>query len=254
MKTIKLLLVALVVTAFTQVQAQTATEIVENYLEAIGGKENLAKVKSLKMIGKINAQGLVIPIVAVTTTDGSAYVQFDFQGQKMKQLVSNGTKTWSMNMMAQKMEEMPSDMSKMMIKEFKDFPNAFINYKEKGYKIELLGKEPQEGTECFKVKLTKDTMMIDGEEVPNIAFYYFDTESFVPIVVETEVPTGPAKGQMVTVPLSDYQEVDGIYFPFSTAMQGMPMTYTEIVVNPEIDATAFEVVVEKPVVTDDKKN
>jgi len=55
MKTIKLLFIAFTVTAFAQVNAQTADEIVENYLEAIGGKENLAKVKSLKMIGKINA-------------------------------------------------------------------------------------------------------------------------------------------------------------------------------------------------------
>lgn len=254
MKTIKLLLVALVVTAFTQVQAQSAEEIVDNYLEAIGGKENLAKIKSIKMIGKINAQGMEIPIESVNTSNGSAYIQIDFQGQKMKQLVSNGTKAWSMNMMAQKMEEMPSDMSKIMIQEFKDFPNAFINYKDKGYKVELVGTETEEGTECFKVKLTKDNMMIDGEEVPNVSFYYFDTESYVPIVIETEVPTGPAKGQMVKTPLSDYQEVEGMYFPFTTAMQGMAMTYSEIVVNPVIDPTAFEVVVEKPEVTDDKKN
>mgnify|MGYP000173559313 CR=1 FL=1 len=146
MKTIKLLFIAFTVTAFAQVNAQTADEIVENYLEAIGGKENLAKVKSLKMIGKINAQGMEIPIEAVTTNDGSAYVQIDFQGQKMKQLVSNGTKTWSMNMMAQKMEEIPSDMSKIMIEEFKDFPNPFINYKEKGYKIiwlDAMNEQPQ---------------------------------------------------------------------------------------------------------------
>lgn len=254
MKTIKLLLIAFTVTAFAQVNAQTADEIVNNYLEAIGGKENLAKIKSIKMIGKVNAQGMEIPIEAVNTSDGSAYVQIDFQGQKMKQLVTNGTKAWSMNMMAQKMEEMPSDMSKIIIQEFKDFPNAFVNYKDKGYKIELQGKEPQEGTECFKVKLTKGDMTIDGEVIPNVSFYYFDAENFVPIIVESEVPSGPAKGQMVKVPLSDYQEVNGIYFPFSTVMQGMPMTYTEIVINPEIDAAAFEVVVEKPVVTDDKKN
>jgi len=253
MKTIKLLLVALVVTAFTQVQAQTAEEIVANYLEAIGGKEQLSKIKSLKMLGKINAQGMEIPIEMVNTNDGKAYVQIEFQGQKMKQLVTNGDKAWSMNMMAQKMEEIPSDAAKVMIDEFKDFPNAFINYKEKGYKLELVGKETEEGTECFKVKLDKGNITIDGEEVTNAAFYYFDTENFVPIVVETEVTTGPTKGQMIKTPLSDYQEVNGVYFPFSTSMQGMAMTYTEIVVNPEIEAKAFEVKTEAST-TDDKKN
>ncbi|PTM08624.1 MAG: outer membrane lipoprotein-sorting protein [Bacteroidetes bacterium] len=254
MKTIKLLLVALVVTAFTQVQAQTADEIVNNYLEAIGGKEQLSKIKSIKMLGTINAQGMEIPIEMVNTSNGSAYVQIEFQGQKMKQLVSNGTKAWTMNMMAQKMEEIPSDMSKIMIEEFKDFPNPFINYNEKGYKIELIGEETQEGTACYKVKLAKPNMTIDGEEVQNVSFYYFDTENFVPIMVESEVPAGPAKGQIMKTPLSDYQEVDGVYFPFSTVAQGMPMTYSKIEINPVVDAKAFEVAEEKPAPTEDKKN
>ena len=40
MKSIKLLLVALVVTSFTQVNAQTAEEIVSNYFENTGGLTN----------------------------------------------------------------------------------------------------------------------------------------------------------------------------------------------------------------------
>ena len=49
--------------------------------------------------------------------------------------------------------------------ESKDFPDAFFNYKEKGYTIELLGKEDLEGTETFKIKLTKTPMTVDGEKV-----------------------------------------------------------------------------------------
>ena len=49
------------------------------------------------------------------------------------------------------------------------------------------GKETAEGTECFKVKLTKKPFTIKGEEVPNVTFYYFDTESFVPIMTEMTI-------------------------------------------------------------------
>ena len=90
-----------------------------------------------------------------------------------------------------------------------------------------------------KVKLTKKPFTINGEETPNITYYYFDSESFVPIMTEQEVPSGPQKGQVVKTPLSDYDEVDGVYFPFTTSMQGMPMTYTEIVINPEVTDADF---------------
>ncbi len=239
MKKIKLVLAAFIITLSTSINAQTADEIVSNYLEAIGGTEKLMAITGTKMVGDINAQGMKIPLEVVAMKDGRMYVQIEFQGQKVKQLFSDGEKIYVMNMMSQSVEEMPSEESKMMMDEFKDFPNAFVDYKEKGYAIELVGKETAEGTECFKIKLTKKPFTIKGEEVPNVTFYYFDAESFVPIMTEQEVPSGPQKGQVMKTPLSDYAEVDGVYFPFTTSMQGMPMTYTEIVINPEVTDADF---------------
>ena len=82
-------------------------------------------------------------------------------------------------------------------------------------------------------------MTIEEKEVPNITFFYFDTENFVPIMTESEIPMGPAKGQMMKTPLSDYQEVDDVYFAFSTKMQGMQMSYSKIELNPEVSDADF---------------
>ena len=46
------------------------------------------------------------------------------------------------------------------------------------------------------------------------------------------------------VTMSDYQEVDGIYFPFSMTQgvkgqPGAPLTITTIELNPEVDASVF---------------
>jgi len=239
MKTLKLLVLALIVSFSAPITAQTADEIVANYLEAIGGEENLLKVQGIKMQGELNAQGMTIPLETVTMKDGRMYAQIEFQGKKIKQMFTDGTKVWMFNMMAQTTEEMPADETKMILEEFKDFPNPFLNYKDKGYTIELLGTETQEGTECFKIKLTKTPHTIKGETVPNISFYYFETDSFVPILTEAEVPSGPAKGQMMKTPLSDYQEVDGIYFPFTTQVQGMTMNFKSIILNPEVKDADF---------------
>ena len=129
--------------------------------------------------------------------------------------------------------------------EANDFPDPFIDYKKKGYALELLGNEIIEGTETFKIKLTKEPVNVDGKKEESISFYYFDTENFVPIVVQNEVKSGPGKGMVSEIKFSDYQEVDGIYFPFSMTQGvkgqpgGQPITISKIELNPEVDDSAF---------------
>ena len=56
---------------------------------------------------------------------------------------------------------------------------------------------------------------------------------------------GPQKGSISQSLFSDYQEVDGLYFPFSIS-QGVkgggsqPLAITEIIINPEVDESRFE--------------
>jgi hypothetical protein len=126
-----------------------------------------------------------------------------------------------------------------MKKQIKDFPTPFMNYKEKGFTVELMGKETKEGTETYKLKLTQSPIMVDGVEEPNVSYYYFDTENFVPIVTESEIKQGPMKGQMNVSTMSDYQEVDGLYFPFGLSMSGQSIQLKSVELNPEIDASMF---------------
>jgi hypothetical protein len=46
----------------------------------------------------------------------------------------------------------------------------------------------------------------------DVFYYYFDTENYLPIVIQ--IKQGPMKGQKSVSTMSDYQEVDGVYFPF----------------------------------------
>ena len=76
--------------------------------------------------------------------------------------------------------------------------------------------ETIDGVETHKIKLTKEPHTVDGQKVDDVVFYYFDTESNVPIAMEVELKSGPAKGQMYRTTMSDYQEVEGLYFAFTT--------------------------------------
>mgnify|MGYP000754514823 CR=1 FL=1 len=44
---------------------------------------------------------------------------------------------------------------------------------------EYLGKETKEGTECFKIKLTKTPITVAGKKEENVVFYYFHNHHFL---------------------------------------------------------------------------
>ena len=241
----KLTLLLLVICASFTVNAQTADEILASYFENTGGLENWKKVTGIKMTAKMNQQGMEFPLEIVNLSDGRQMVSVNFQGKEIKQGVFDGETLWSTNFMTMKAEKSTAEETANMKLESNDFPDAFIDYKGKGYTVELLGKETIDGAETFKIKLIKEPVTVDGKQEANIAFYYFDTENFVPIVIHSEAKSGPMKGKMTESKMSDYQEVDGLYFPFSMT-QGIkdgpsqPITISKIELNPTIEDSAFK--------------
>jgi len=239
MKTIKTLIIAFLIIAITPATAQTADEIINNYFENTGGKANWDKLDGIKMEAEANAQGMVIPVEIFQTKDGKQLVSIDLQGQKMTQVSFDGETMWTTNFMTMAPEKSDQETTDNMKKQMKDFPSPLLNYKEKGYSVELLENETIEGTDTFKLKLTQDPIMVDGVETANITYFYFESENFVPIVSETQIQQGPMKGQMSKTTLSDYEEVDGLYFPFSMNMGGQAITIKKVILNPEIDMAMF---------------
>src|SRR5690606_2403364 len=116
----------------------------------------------------------------------------------------DGNTMWTTNFMTMAPEKSDAETTENMKKQMNDFPTPFINYKEKGFTVEMMGKETKEGTETFKLKLTQSPIMVDGVEQPNVSYYYFDTENYVPIMTESEIKQGPMKGQMNVSTMSDY--------------------------------------------------
>ncbi len=245
MKKIKLLLAALVLGFTTQINAQSAEEIIETYFENTGGTENWMKVEGMKMSAKVNQGGMEIPLEIYQFKNGKQMTIINFQGKEIKQGVFDGEVLWSTNFMTQKAEKSDAESTANFKIQSQDFPDAFTNYKEKGYTVEKLENEEIDGTECFKLKLTKTPLTVDGKQEENVSFYFFDTENFVPIAVHAEIKAGPMKGQMSESKMSDYQEVDGLYFPFSMTQgikgqPGQPITIDKIEINPTVDAAAFK--------------
>ena len=238
-----LFLVAIVSLLTISLNAQSVDEIVGNYLENTGGAENWENVKGVRMNASINQMGMEIPIEMVQLKD-KMYTKISIQGQEIKQGVFDGETLWSTNFMSMKAEKNDQEDVDNIKNELAEFPDPFLNYKDKGFTVELMGTETVEGSDVYKIKLTKKPMVVDGEEVPNVSIYYFDSENFVPIMVHEEVMSGPGKGMIMESKMSDYQEVEGLYFPFSMTQgvkdqPGQPITIESIELNPSIDDSEF---------------
>jgi outer membrane lipoprotein-sorting protein len=244
-----LLPLAVVAFAFT-CNAQTADEIVAKYFENTGGVDKWKALQGIKISAKVNQGGMEIPLEIVQLKDGRQMTSITFQGKEIKQGVFDGTSLWSTNFMTMKAEKSDAEATENFKVDIGEFPDPFLNYKERGLKVELLGKESVEGSETFKIKLTKKPIKVDGKETDNVSFYYFDAENFVPLMMESEINSGPAKGMISQNKMSDYQEVGGLMMPFSMAQgvkgQGsQPLTISNIELNPKVDAAAFAIPAEK---------
>jgi hypothetical protein len=87
-----------------------------------------------------------------------------------------------------------------------DVDRPLVNYQQKGHKAELMGHDSVEGTDCYKIKLT----LKNGD----IFVYYLDADSFLELKLETQMKIRGAIQENETY-YGDYEEVNGIYFPFA---------------------------------------
>ncbi|MBT8258852.1 MAG: outer membrane lipoprotein-sorting protein [Bacteroidia bacterium] len=244
MKTLQLFVVALAVSFATPMYAQTADEIINNYFENTGGEDNWRMIEGITMHAKINQGGMEIPLEITRLKNGKQMTVINLQGQVFKQGVYDGETFWGMNFQTMKAEKNDAETTANLKTQLNDFPDPFLDYKEKGYTVELMGKEEMDGTECFKIMLEMEPITVDGKEEKSISYYFFDTENFVPIVIQSEIKQGQAKGMISEVTMSDYQEVGNVYMPFSMTQgvkgqPGQPITMDKIELNPTIDDKEF---------------
>ncbi len=200
------------VSSFAQM---TADKIITNYFENIGGEESFRNLKGQKMTAEVDAQGMSIPLEIYIMADGRQITKLEVMGMSMSQDAFDGTDAWSTNFMTQEAEKAEAEESENKLRAIGEYPSPLLDYADKGYTAELMEDEVVDGVDCYKLKVTKKPMLVEGEEVENVEYYYFDQESFIPLKTESEMKSGPKKGAMMITLYSDYQEVEGMYFPFS---------------------------------------
>lgn len=249
MKRNKLLLsiIALLITANFSI-AQTADEIVAKYVTKIGGAEKWKAVKTQKSTAKVKVQGLDLPLVIIQKAPNMQRATATFQGKEMVQPCFDGKVCWNTNFMTMKAEKADDETSKNMVDEA-ELLDPFIDYAARGYKVSLEGSETVEGTDCFKIKLIRKPILVDGKEEINETFFFFDKENNVPLMSRSTAKKGQAKGAVVETVFSDYQEVDGKFVPFQMTIKyngqtGQSIQLEKVEFNVPVDDKIFAFPVE----------
>ncbi len=231
----RLLLTLLSVMVSMTVFSQDADEILTNYFENTGGLDTWKNLKTMKIKATFDQGGMQLTAVIFRKEPDLSRTEIDVQGKTIVQAY-DGETGWMINPMtgSEDPQKMPEEMVEAMKEE--KFESELIDYQEKGNTVDLEGTEMVEGTETYKIKLTKK----NGD----VEYYFFDTEYYVPIMERRIIKVGPAKGQDSETFISDYQEVDGLMVPFfidvkSNGQSVQKLTIQEYVLNESIEDSFF---------------
>jgi|Deesub1362B_J571_1020462.scaffolds.fasta_scaffold02419_4 outer membrane lipoprotein-sorting protein len=196
---------------------QTADEIVKKYVDAIGGYETIKKIQTLKATGKVIMQQgtMEMPLVYYAKRPNKLRYETKLQGQTMIQAYDGKTAWWIFPYAG---NPEPQIMPEEQAKEFllnADFDGQLIDYKEKGHKVEYVGKEDVEGTETHKLKVT----LKSGD----VLYYYLDGEYYIPIKMSMKRTRKGVELEAETY-FGDYKEVAGMLVAHSieTRVGGKP--------------------------------
>ena len=228
-----ILFAAAIFTASGSLCAQTVDEIVSKHVAAMGGESNWNKVTSVKLTGSMNAGGVELP-VTVTTVDKKGYrMEFSMNGIVNYAIVTPSSGWMYFPTQGQtKPEAMPDELVKDEDDQMDVSMDALVDYKAKGNKVALLGKDDVEGTECYKLKVTHK----NGKEET----VFLDLNTLYTIrIVEKSKANGQETEEVSN--LGNYQILpEGIVYPMSIETSGTPMKVTKVEVNNTVDENIFK--------------
>jgi len=223
----------LTLSVFSGIRAQTADEIVNKYINAIGGKDKLEQVKTVYMENTVQVMGNEGPS-KTSVINGKAFrLESEVNGQKMIQVFTDKG-GWQVNpfMGAATPTPLPDELYKQSKGQI-DITGPLYNYAAKGNKVELLGKEGN----LYKLKVTnKDSVESN---------WYIDDATYF-LVKMTKSGQMMGQSMEITISFSNFKKSDfGITFPFTTEISyggqfNITSNLNKVEVNKTIDPAIFE--------------
>jgi len=210
----------------------TAETVVNSYIEAIGGKKNLEKVKSINMMMTTTMQGMPFEINVIIDNAGNFYQGVSMNGSVVQKQVCDGEKALSSGMQGKQMLE-GDDLAKV-----KEDAVLFqeLNYMSSDYTLELKGVDTKYDQEVYVLKITSPS----GNEKTK----YYAVESGYLLGAESVLET-PQGNFMSTKIYDEYTPVKGVKYPYKITETVGPQNVEQFVktidINGKLDQSLFKV-------------
>lgn len=187
-------------------KAQTVDEVIAQNVQAHGGAEKLKSVRSLRTTAKFSQGSFRADFRQENKRADKVREEFIIQGLTQVQAY-DGKTGWQISPFGGRKdpELLSQDDLKSLVVDA-DIDGPLVDYKEKGHKAELVGHDSMEGTDCFKIKLS----MKNGD----VRYYYLDADSYLELKLEVQTTIRGAL-QENELYFGDYEQVNGIYYPFA---------------------------------------
>ena len=223
--------------------AQTADEIIEKHLAALGGRTALNNLKSRSMKGTISSSGPIgdlrgsVEVLNQAPNKARTFVQLDLSGVGLGKFVRDqrfdGTSGYVIDTMQGNHDITGEQLDAMKNAQF---PSPLLNYKGMGTTVELAGKEKVGDRDAY--------VLIGKPKAGPVIRYYIDAETYLPIrsVMKILVPQLGTEVEQ-TQETSDFREVDGVKVPYriktTSSLQTVLVTITQVEQNKQIDQSLF---------------
>ena len=201
----------------------TATDVVNKYFEAIGGKEKAMAVKTTMMVSNATIQGTPLVMTTKASAPNKTLMTISVMGNTMQKVVFDGEKGY------QEAQGRKTDMKPEDITEGKEANAIFNDLNYTSGKLTRI--EPIDGKNTIVLK-------IGNEDI------FYDMTSGLKVKSVKTVKTPDGKEVKVPTTYGDYKAVEGIMFPHSIEIKSGPMNLNfkivEIKINEGVEDKDFE--------------
>jgi outer membrane lipoprotein-sorting protein len=203
----RLLMFAAFFLAAIPLSAQSVDDVISSYVAARGGMDKIKSVKTERVTGTISfgpdAEG---PFFVERKRPLKLHMEIVLNGQTLIRVFDGKSAGWIYNPFTPNPVVQPmSDFDLRNIFDEADFDGPFVDYKDKGNKIEFIDKEQILGKPAYKLKLTGKS--------GDVSYFYFDASTALLLKWE-----GTRKVNEKDVPwesfFHDFREVNGLKYPF----------------------------------------
>jgi len=217
--------------------AQTADEVIKKYTAAAGGLEAFTKIKTAKITGTIDMQGLSLPITKQVINGKAVRMDVEAMGKTIITAYKNG-KGWSQNPLQGDTKPTAATADELInYKTDCKLATPLMDYKAREHQVELSGQVDVEGIKTFKIKLTSK----DDGKATN---YYISTDDYMLIKSDEVIEM---QGKQITTEnwYADYKEYKGAKFFMNIQQKAngqviQTITYKKIEPDVTIDEKIFD--------------